>query len=149
MIMMNTIETLLDEASFSSIIVGQNSYSGFASRLHFHECIARDCSCPGGKDVYRTYEDAQKAVAMRPGRARNKRIYKCHICGHFHLTTKDGVGRRPKAYSRQRNRLELLWALDRVTDHDLKIAKENCPKSYGLKRFSNAVDGGWKRMIVA
>ena len=147
--MMNRNETLFDESSFSSIIVGQNSYCGFASRSHFHECIARDCSCPCGKDVYRTYEDAQKAMAMRPERARNKRIYKCHICGHFHLTTKDGVGRRPQAYSRQRNRLELQWALERVTDSDLKNAKENCPKSYGLKRFSNSGGGSWKRVIVA
>ena len=30
-----------------------------------------------------------------------------------------------------------------------QIAKENCPKSYGLKRFSNAIESGRKRMIVA
>ena len=146
---LDALDSPCDEVKYSSVPIGHDVYCGYANRFHFHECIAKDCSCSGGKDVYLTYEDAQKAVAMRPGRARNKKIYKCHICGHFHLTTKDGAGRRPKAYSRQRNRLELLWALERVTDRDLKIAKENCPKSYGLKRFSNAVDSGWKRIIVA
>ena len=72
---------------------------GIATKAHHTECISREHTCPTQKDVYLTYEKAAKALRMRSNRERCKEVYKCHICGHFHLTSKDGEGRRPRAYS--------------------------------------------------
>ena len=72
----------------------------FYSAVRHSNYIARDYKCPCGKDTYLTYEHAAKALKIRESRERNKAIYKCHICGHYHLTTKDGKDRRPVAYSR-------------------------------------------------
>ena len=73
---------------------------GLLTKVHHSECIARDYTCPSGKDVYLTREKAIKALRLRPGRERSKDVYKCHLCGHFHLTTRDGEGRRRRKYSR-------------------------------------------------
>ncbi len=78
---------------------------GLATKAHRTECISREHTCPTGKDVYLTYEKATKALRMRTNRVRSKEVYKCHVCGHFHLTSKDGEGRRPRAYSRSRERV--------------------------------------------
>ena len=78
---------------------------GTGARVHHTECISREHTCPSNKDVYLTYEKAEKALRMRSNRERTKAVYKCHICGHFHLTSKDGEGRRPRVYSRNRERV--------------------------------------------
>ena len=77
---------------------------GIATKAHHTECISREHKCPTGKDVYLTYEKATKALKMRRNRMRTKEVYKCQVCGHYHLTSKDGEGRRPRAYSRGRER---------------------------------------------
>ena len=77
---------------------------GIATKYHHTDCIARAYSCPTQKDVYLTYEKAVKALRMRSHRERTKRVYKCDICGHYHLTTNDGECRKPKRYSRSRER---------------------------------------------
>lgn len=75
---------------------------GIAYKNHQTDYISRDVCCPSGKDVYLTFNKAKKALKMRRESQQNKEIYKCHICGHFHLTTKDGKNRRPAIYSRSR-----------------------------------------------
>ena len=73
---------------------------GIATKFHHTNYISRDIKCPSGKDVYLTYERAEKALKMRQPKEFDKAIYKCHICGHYHFTTKDGKRRRPISYSR-------------------------------------------------
>lgn len=53
-----------------------------------HDYVARDLSCPSGKDVYRTFNNANRALKQRKGQI-DKYIYRCEICGYYHLTTKD------------------------------------------------------------
>lgn len=98
---------------------------GIASKIHCCECISREHTCPTGKDVYLTYDKALKALRIRPGRERNKAIYKCHICGHYHLTTKDGKGRRPIVYSRSREK--------DLVNHELLIFKDARTMKPGTK----------------
>lgn len=73
---------------------------GLLINIHKSECIAKEYSCPTGKDVYLTYEKAVKALSLRPNRRRTKSVYKCSVCGHYHLTTKDREGHRRHKYSR-------------------------------------------------
>ena len=106
---------------------------GIPTKVHFCECVARECTCPTQKDVYLTYDKAAKALRMRLNRERTKSIYKCHICGHFHLTSKDGVGRRPKAYSRSREKDFTQHALMMLKDgHIMQVARgmSKMKKSY-------------------
>ena len=77
---------------------------GMISKTHHNEYISREYTCSSGKDVYLTYEKATKALRMRTKREKSKEVYKCHICGHYHLTTKNGEDRRAHAYSRNRER---------------------------------------------
>lgn len=122
---------------FLSLSFGNQVVSGYATHEHHHDFIARDYQCPSGKDVYLTYEDAKRAQQLRPSRLREKAIYKCHICGHFHLTTKNGVDRRPKVYNREQNKLMLKRALESCTEERLSHAKRACPQSYGIIRSTN------------
>ena len=83
-----------------TILWNQAELLDACTKVHHSECIAKEYSCPSGKDVYLTHEKATKAIRMRSNRERSKQVYKCHICGHFHLTSKDGEGRRKRKYSR-------------------------------------------------
>lgn len=83
-----------------TILWNQAELLNACTKVHHSECIAKEYSCPSGKDVYLTHEKATKALRMRSNRERSKQVYKCHICGHFHLTSKDGEGRRKRKYSR-------------------------------------------------
>ncbi len=83
-----------------TILWNQAELLDACTKVHHSECIAKEYSCPSGKDVYLTHEKATKALRMRSNRERSKQVYKCHICGHFHLTSKDGEGRRKRKYSR-------------------------------------------------
>lgn len=71
-------------------------------RVHYHGWRSDDYTCPSGKDVYLSYEAAEKALRQRGRRGERKQIYKCSICGHYHFTSKDGESRRPKAYDRHK-----------------------------------------------
>ena len=68
--------------------------------------IAHDLSCSSRKDVYRTYEDARKALKQRHGRRANEKdIYKCSECGYFHFTSKaNSNGIKKKGYERRSHR---------------------------------------------
>jgi hypothetical protein len=74
--------------------------AGAYTPVHHQEYSSKEHTCPTGKDVYLTHAKATKALRMRSNRERSKQVYKCHICGHFHLTSKDGEGRRKRKYSR-------------------------------------------------
>ena len=92
---------------------------GIVSKPHHSEYISKYHSCPSGKDVYLTHEKATKALRMRSNRARSKEVYKCHICGHYHLTSRDGESRRPHAYSRSREKVHVQQTREFVSDNEI------------------------------
>ena len=111
---------------------------GIATKAHHTECISREHTCPTQKDVYLTYEKAAKALRMRSNRERCKEVYKCHICGHFHLTSKDGEGRRPRAYSRSRernieNQTRLMLEDGQIMQKARKMKPEKMKRGYIIK----------------
>jgi hypothetical protein len=114
---------------------------GVFDKVHHSEYIAKDHSCPKGKDVYLTYEKATKALRMRSRRERSKQVYKCNICGHFHLTSRDGEGRRKKKYSRNEVKEYLqttrLMLADEKIMHTARILKSQRPqyKGYWQSRY--------------
>jgi hypothetical protein len=67
--------------------------------------IANGLTCECHKDVYLTYNDALKAVKQRYGRE-TKYPYKCNLCGHYHLTTKETNVRKKTKY--KRNKLDII-----------------------------------------
>jgi len=71
-------------------------------KAHRHGWNNNDYNCPSGKDVYLTYEAAEKALRQRGKRGERKQIYKCSICGHYHFTSKDGEFRKARAYDRRK-----------------------------------------------
>ena len=86
--------------TIDSVFWSEAEIVGAYTKVHHNEYIAKDFTCPTGKDVYLSHEKATKALRMRSNRKRSKQVYKCQICGHFHLTSRDGEGRRKRKYSR-------------------------------------------------
>lgn len=78
---------------------------------------------------------------MRSRRERSKQVYKCNICGHFHLTSRDGEGRRKKKYSRNEVKEYLqttrLMLADEKIMHTARILKSQMPqyKGYWQSRY--------------
>lgn len=107
--------------TIDSVFWEEAELQGVCTKVHQSECIAREYSCPTGKDVYLTHAKATKALRMRSGRERSKQVYKCNICGHFHLTSRDGEGRRKKKYSR--NSVKEYMNTTRMMLADEKIMK--------------------------
>ena len=66
---------------------------------------------------------------------------KCNICGHFHLTSRDGEGRRKKKYSRNEVKEYLqttrLMLADEKIMHTARILKSQRPqyKGYWQSRY--------------
>ena len=90
-----------------------NTLTGSFYQQHQRGYVAFGHSCPCGKDVYLTYGDADGARHYRPSRLRTKAVYKCNICGRFHLTTKNGRWKNPQPYDRTAYRQELGRELSR------------------------------------
>ena len=67
--------------------------------------VAKNLSCGNQKDVYLTYLDAFNALCLR-GKTRKakKQVYKCPICGHYHLHSKDGSTNRHVKFSRSEDK---------------------------------------------
>lgn len=61
--------------------------------------------CSSGKQVFKTWKEAKVASRDSQQRERMKAIYRCEICGNWHLTTKDGkISIRKDIYDRRREK---------------------------------------------
>lgn len=82
--------------------------------------VEHDVDCPTCKDAYASYDEARRALSQRSlEEQRNKRIYRCEICGYYHFTTKPGSHqRRTKGYDRQRSRMDLERTLSRIGESE-------------------------------
>ena len=89
---------------------------GHVEKVKGENYISTEYTCPCGKDTYDTYEKAKKAVNLRYGR--NKVPYKCEICGHWHLTTKDGVGKKHKKYNKKERHYQPVVIERDVKEHN-------------------------------
>lgn len=85
--------------------VRENDLEDLVEKDTNYDLIAHDLHCPCGKDTYRYFSDAKKAIKQRGSRGKEKDVYKCTICGYFHLTSKtkkDGVAK--KRFNKHHNR---------------------------------------------
>ena len=78
--------------------------------------ISTEHTCSCGKDTYDTYEKARKALKQRGNQ--KKEVYKCSICGYWHLTSKDGNTRRKKKFDKRTRNMPIT-----VSDSGLKEEK--------------------------
>lgn len=81
--------------------------------------ISTEHTCPCGKDTYDTYENAKRALKLR--NRKSKEIYKCEICGYWHLTSKDGSKRKKKFD--KRTRTKPINIIDRDIKEEQKFKK--------------------------
>ena len=86
--------------------------TGQITRDRGENYISTEHTCPCGKDTYDTYENAKRALKLR--NRKSKDIYKCEICGYWHLTSKDGSKRKKKFDKRTRSKPI------KIVDHDIK-----------------------------
>lgn len=104
--------------------------------------IAHNLSCPSGKDVYVTYSDAYQALKQRgSSRRANKKIYKCEICGHYHLTTIDSAYRHPKPYNRSKSERDLYRMYSSISRADLDELIQKKSRPINIKAFRNRMAG--------
>lgn len=105
-------ETAIASEDYSRLM--DSIINGF--KIPGHKWDTDEFECPCDKDVYRTFEAAEKALKQRGRRGERKNIYKCNICGHYHISSKDGRSRRARAYNRnkvdQRGKLEIKRYID-------------------------------------
>ena len=102
-----------------SVFWAEAELAGVITPQHFMRYYSVDHVCPTGKDVYLSFEGAECALKMRKKRERTKAVYRCHICGHYHLTTRDGEGRRKREFSRIRQKETLKKIRMRYSDSEL------------------------------
>ena len=111
----------------------------------------RGIDCPAAKDAYMTYEDARRALRQRSlQEQKDKRIYKCDICGYWHFTTKPGSHRRHcKGYNRSRGREEMHRMCSLITPDSLKKkTTANVPKK-ALRVSYNLLSNQWADWMTA
>lgn len=102
-------------------------------RVH-GETLTVDVSCSSGKDAYPTYAAAEKALRMKSMKGRRtKRIYKCSECGCYHFTTNDGSARKPRPYSRGREKQIARHQTEPYEGHSGPVSTEG----FSMKRFRN------------
>ena len=102
------------------------------------EFVDRNLTCPCGKDVYLTYQYAENALRQRGADKKNKkRVYRCSICGHYHLTTNDWVGKRKKRYDRCKSERGLQQSMFNYSESELNHLKEKNARAFNLKAFRN------------
>ena len=104
------------------------------------EYVERNLSCPSGKDVYLSYQDAENALRQRGADKKNKkRVYRCSICGHYHLTTNDGAGKLKRKYDRRKSERGLQQVMLNYSESELKYLKEKNARAFSLKAFRNKI----------
>ena len=113
--------------------------------------VVQGVDCPAAKDAYLTYDDARRALRQRSlQEQKDKRIYKCNICGYWHFTTKPGSHRRHcKGYNRSRGREEMYRMCSLITPDSLKKkTTANVPKK-ALRVSYNLLSGPWGSMMTS
>lgn len=134
---------VIDRESKSSHYVLKVSIDSEEYEIEGRKCqgqdyVDRTLSCPCGKDVYLTYQDAENALRQRGADKKNKkRVYRCSICGHYHLTTNDGMGKRKKKYERSKSERYLTQSMYGYSENELRFLKEKNARAFSLKAFRN------------
>ena len=113
--------------------------------------VVHGVDCPAAKDAYLTYDDARRALRQRSlQEQKDKRIYKCDICGYWHFTTKPGSHRRHcKGYNRSRGREEMHRMCSLITPDSMKKKTSgNVPKK-ALRVSYNLLSDQWADRMTA
>ena len=113
--------------------------------------VVHGVDCPAAKDAYLTYDDARRALRQRSlQEQKDKRIYKCDICGYWHFTTKPGSHRRHcKGYNRSKGREEMHRMCSLITPDSMKKKTSgNVPKK-ALRVSYNLLSDQWADRMTA
>lgn len=95
------------------------------------DCVSKTHSCPCGKDTYETYEKAKKALKQR--HKDNKTIYKCNICGFYHLSSKNSEGKKKKRYDKRMRKYDIVYSEKDLQEKQEKIRMKNPNKWHRVK----------------
>ena len=113
--------------------------------------VVQGVDCPAAKDAYLTYDDARRALRQRSvQQQKDKRIYKCDICGYWHFTTKPGSHRyRCKGYNRSRGREEMQRMCSLLVLDSLKGRTEKGIPQKALRISYNLLSDPWTDRMSA
>lgn len=102
-------------------------------------CIAKDFECECGKDVYITYNDAEKALKQRKGKNGDKVIYKCPLCGYWHLHSKSRAPQEmKKKYDKNKKTKNYKNKLYYYASNSMEEVRNMEPKNgHSLRAFRN------------
>ena len=108
-----------------------------AHRDRNYNYVAEHFSCGNQKDVYLTYVDAYNALNLR-GKTRKakKQVYKCPICGHYHLHSKDGSTNRHVKFSRSEDKKINGQKTQLFTSEKLSLVK---PSNFYIISYSYGI----------
>lgn len=110
--------------------------------------ISTEHTCSCGKDTYDTYEKARKALKQRGNQ--KKEVYKCSICGYWHLTSKDGNTRRKKKFDkRTRNMPTTVNESSMREEKKLKKTLQNRPSYYRIIQNGKKEDKTTRRITIS
>lgn len=120
------------------VSIDSEEYEIEGRKCKCQEYVDRTLFCPSGKDVYLAYQDAENALRQRGVIKKDKkRVYRCSICGHYHLTTNDGFGNRKQKYERNKSERYLLKSMYNYSEKELNNMKQEKSRVFNLKAFSN------------
>lgn len=126
-------------------------YEILAEREHRKNYVMQDVECPAAKDAYLTYEDARRALSQRPlQEQKDKRIYRCDICGYWHFTTKPGSHRHHcKGYNRSRGRKDVQRIYSLVQADSMKGKPAPKVPQKALRVSYNLLSDQWSGRMTA
>ena len=87
--------------------------------------VVHGVDCPTSKDAYASYDEARRALQQRSEEEqRNKRIYRCEVCGYYHFTTKPGSHRHAaRGYDRRKGRRVVEKALSGIGEKESEMVR--------------------------
>lgn len=84
---------------------GSSRRISIITRQDFKWISAEGSGCSSGKQTFTSWKDAKIAARDECPRERMKAVYRCSICGCWHLTTKDGkVLKQKDVYNRKKEK---------------------------------------------
>lgn len=126
-------------------------YEILAEREYGKNYVIQNVECPAAKDAYLTYEDARRALSQRPlQEQKDKRIYRCDICGYWHFTTKPSSHRRHcKGYNRSRGREDVQRMCSLIQTDSMKGKPAAKVPQKALRVSYNLLSGPWGSMMTS
>lgn len=121
---------------------------GAITRDRGENYISTEHTCSCGKDTYDSYERAKKALKQRSNQ--KKEIYKCTICGYWHLTSKDGNTRRKKKFGKRTRNMPITVNESSMREEKkLKKTLQNRPSYYRIIQNGKKEDKTTRKITIS